>query len=348
MFSRVLTCILAALLISAVLSPPRAAAQDDRSAALSREIAGKGWVIYGAYGVGGTWDLFASRPDGSQKRNLTQSPDFEEAGPRVSPDGAKMLYRRMAKGSIIDHDKWGFQGELLLSNLDASNPVALGKDGELPWASWSPDGTQLACLTKEGINIVDLASKQVLSKMPRQGIYQQLYWSPDGKWFCGTANQGGLAWTTVRINIESGELNVVRTFQNCTPDWCPDSNHIILSSRPKGQPGNNNQGYTQLWMVSGDGKEQQLVYGEDGFHIYGGQLSPDGQYVLFTKAPKDGSGAKTGGAPMGIMRMADIPTIGGASPDLRALHPTSKDGPVVTLEAGWEPFWTYAPLGGVK
>ena len=331
-----------------VFSASAVCAQDNPTAALAKEIATKGWIIYGAYGTDGSWDLFASRPDGSEKRNLTNTPKFEEAGPRVSPDGTKMLYRRMAKGSLIDHDKWGFQGQLILSNLDASDPVVLGEDGEFPWASWSPDGKQLACLSKKGIDIIDFATKKTVRKMPRQGIYQQLYWSPDGQWFCGTANQGGLSWTTVRINVESGALNVVRSFQNCTPDWCPDSKHIILSSRPKGQPGDDNKGYTQLWLVSGDGQEQQLVYGEDGSHIYGGQLSPDSQYVLFTKGPHDGSGAKTGGAPMGIMRFSDIPTIGGSSPDLRKVHPDSKDGPVVLLESGWEPYWTYAPLGGVK
>ena len=334
--------------VAAVLLSPIVSAQDNRTVELAKEVAGKGWIIYGARGAGGTWDLFACRPDGSQKRNLTNTPDYEEAGPRVSPDGTKMLYRRMAKGSVIDHDKWGFQGELMMANPDASNAVALGKEGELSWASWSPDGKQLACLTQKGIEIVDLATKNVLRKFKRQGIYQQLYWSPDAKWFCGTANYGGLAWTVVRVNLETEALNVVRSFQNCTPDWCPDSTHIILSSRPKGQPGNNGGGYTQLWYCTGDGQEQKLLFGEDGFHIYGGQLTPDSKYVLFTKSPMDGSGAKSDGAPIGIMRFDDAPSIGGASPDLRAVHPNTKDGPVLMLESGWEPCWIYTEIGAAK
>ena len=44
------------------------------------------------------------------------------------------------------------------------------------------------------------------------------------------------------------------------------------------------------------------------------------------------------------MRMRDAPTIGGASPDLRETYPTTNDGPVLTLERGWEPCWTYADI----
>jgi len=36
-------------------------------------------------------------------------------------------------------------------------------------------------------------------------------------------------------------------------------------------------------MANGDGSEKSLVYGEDGRHIYGGAISPDGVYVLFTR-----------------------------------------------------------------
>ncbi len=320
-------------------------AQNDPAADLAKEIKNKGWLIYGARGTGGSWDLFVSRPDGSEKRTITNTPDYEEAAPRVAPDGNRMLYRRFAKGSIIDHDKWGFQGQLMVSNLDGTNAVEYGAEAEFPWACWSPDGKQLACLDKKGIKIVDFVTKKVLREVPRQGIYQQLFWSPDGKWFCGTGNHGGQSWTVVRVNAETGEKNVVRQYQNCTPDWCPDSTHIILSSRPKGQSGDKGYGYTQLWMCGGDGQEQKLLYGEDGGHMYGGQLSPDGQYVLFTKGPKDGSGSTGDGAPMGILRMADTPNITGDSNDLRALHPNTKNGPIVWLESAWEPYWTYTEIG---
>lgn len=342
------TSLCAILLATAVLFAALASGQASREqqvADLAKEVAAKGWIAYVARGDNGTWDIFVMRPDGSQKRNITNTPDSEEAAPRFSPDGTRMLYRQLAKGSTIDHDRWGFQGKLVMANADGSNPVAQGNDGELTWASWSPDGKQIACLTKKGIDIVDLVTHQTARQLPRKGMYQQLYWSPDGKWFCGVANVGSESWTVARINAETGDINPVRSFQNCTPDWFPDSNHIIMSSRPANQPGNEGKGFTQLWMAAGDGSDQRLVYGEDGVHVYGGAVSPDGQYVMFTRVPKDGAGAGDNGAPICIMRLSDAPTIAGASPDLRKVHPNTKDGAVIELGMGWEPHWTAAEIG---
>ncbi len=123
-----------------------------------------------------------------------------------------------------------------------------------------------------------------------------------------------------------------------------DSKRIILSSRPDGQPANNSYGYTQLWSADGSGANQRLVYGEDGYHIYGGALSPDGAYVLFTKSIDDGGESEKAGAPIYVMRLADAPTIHGASPDLRRVHPETKDGPVLQIGHGWEPTWTHADI----
>jgi hypothetical protein len=48
---------------------------------------------------------------------------------------------------------------------------------------------------------------------------------------------------------------------------------------------------------------------------------------------------------MGLMRLADAPTIGGESKALRTVHPNTKDGPVLKLPVAWEPHWTYAEVG---
>jgi len=320
------------------------AAADPAVAKLAKELHGKGWVCYGARSDKGDWDLFLMRPDGTAVRNITNTPNYTEAAPRFSPDGKKLLYRRMKRDAAISHDQWGFQGELIMADADGKNPVVQGKDGELPWASWSPDGTQLSCLTKKGIEIVDLATKKVVRKLPRKGCYQQLFWSADGKWFTSVSNFVGENWTVARMSAETGEINAVNSFQNCTPDWFPDSKRIIFSHRPAGQ--DDAYGYTQLWMADGDGKNRRLVFGEDGRHIYGGLVSPDCKYVMFTAAPKDGSGADKAGAPMGIVRLDDTPMITGESKALRAKHPNTKKGPVLWLPMGWEPHWTCAEAGG--
>lgn len=337
--------------------PQAPAAQDPRVSRLARDVHNKGWIVYSARTEQGDWDLFLVRPDGSHRHNLTNTPTVHELGGRFSPDGKKILYRRIARDARIRQDGWGSLGELVISNADGSNAVAIGAAGEFAWASWSPDGRQVVCLSKAGVEFVDLATRKVIRRIDRKGIFQQLTWSPDGRWLSGTANSFGDAWTVVRMNAVTGEVNPVVKFQNCTPDWFPDSKRLIYSSRPAGQPvldgGKAAQavnqkpeyGWTQLWMAEADGSARTLVYGEDSRHIYGGAISPDGKYVLFTRSPTDG-GMDT--AMLSLMRLSDAPAIGRQSQALRKLYPNAKNATILDLGFGWEPHWTAAEAGGAK
>jgi Tol biopolymer transport system component len=326
---------------------------SDGAAQLAREVGSKGWIIFSAKTPKGDWDLFVMRPDGSHRRNLTETAGFHEIGGRFSPDGRKILYRRIPPEVKVHHDSWGRAGELVIANADGSDPVVWG---DFPWASWSPDGKQVACLTKTGIEFRDLTSRRVVRTLDRKGIFQQLYWSPDGRSLVATANAFGASWTVVRMDATSGAVSAIAKDQNCTPDWFPDSKHVLYSSRPRnqaeaataaakavGQPAG--YGWTQLWMADADGNQHSLLYGEDGRHIYGGAASPDGRYVLFTRSLTDGN---EDSAILGLMRVSDAPIIGGESNALRRLHPNTKDGAVLSLGPGWEPHWTYARRGGDK
>lgn len=337
------TCMFFGIMLAAVGVSLYAAA-GDADTDLAREVAAKGWIAYSARADNGTWDLFLTRPDGSVVKRLTSTSDYEEAAPRFSPDSTRLLYRRFAKGSVIDHDKWGFGGEVVIAKADGSEPEVIGGEGEYPWAAWMPDGKTISCLYRQGIRIVDLETKAVTKEMSRQGIFQQLFPSPDGKRFCGTGNVGKEAWNIVSLDVESGEATPVHVFQSCTPDWFPNAEWVIYSSRPSEQKAHDGYGATQLWMAKADGSESKLIYGDDAYHIYGGRLSPDGNYVLFTKSLKDGGGSEKEGAPIFVMRLADAPAVGGDSGELRQKHPEVKDAPVIELHAGWEPDWTFAEI----
>ena len=52
------------------------------------------------------------RPDGSDIRNLTNTPEINEGLPRFSPDGTRILYRRIPIGERFDNNRHGMQGEL--------------------------------------------------------------------------------------------------------------------------------------------------------------------------------------------------------------------------------------------
>jgi Tol biopolymer transport system component len=312
-------------------------------AELAKEVREKGWIVYGARTAAGDWDLFLMRPDGSGVRNITNTPAFNEAAPRFSPDGRRLLYRRLTKGENIEPNRYGMQGVLVFADSDGGNPQVYGSQGDYTWASWGPQGDKIACMSEKGIYFVELATKKVLGTLDRKGFFQQVTWSPDGKWLCGVANSFGTGWSVARMNAVTGEVNAVSRVDNCTPDWFPDAQSLIFSNRPPNQVGSRD-GWTQLWTADAEGRERRLLYGEDGRHVYGGVVSPDGQYVLFTGNMQEDGDPTRSGAPMGLMRLRDAPTIGGESKALRAVHGATKDGPVLALPDGWEPHWTYAEI----
>jgi Tol biopolymer transport system component len=312
---------------------------------LAKEVANKGWILFTTKTAQGDYDLFLSRPDGSAKRNITRTPDWSEYGGRFSPDSKRILYRRQKAGENINHDRWGAMGILVVANADGSNPVVQGNDGEWPWASWNPDGKQFACLYKrEGkITIIDAESKKLIKEMPRQGIFQQMFWSPDGKRLCGTANLNGQDWNILSIELETGKSTLLSRALNCTPDWFQgDPKRVIYSNRTPAL--GNKKGWTMLMQATADGKSRTLIYGESDRHIYYGCTSPDDKYVIFSVPPNDGGVD----AEMAVVRLADTPIIvPSAYKELKALYPGSKTGPVLHLgETGFEPHWTFADVGG--
>jgi Tol biopolymer transport system component len=316
----------------------------DEIRELAYEVRGKGWIVFCSRAAAGDWDLFLCRPDGSDLHNITRTPQYNEAAPQFSRDGRRLLYRRLSRDQTVSGNRYGEQGQLVFANNDGSAAAVYGTSGEYRWASWGPDGGQIACLSIKGISFVDLASRQVVRTLNRQGFFQQLTWSPDGQWLSGVANSFGTGWSVARMSVETGATNAVSRVNCCTPDWFLDGTQIIFSSRPPGQKGNHGQGWTQLWRADAEGKGRKLVYGEDGRHVYGGHVSPDGKYVLFTGNFREDGDPEHAGAPMGLMRLADAPILGGESKELRALQPEARNGPILTLPIGWEPCWTFTEL----
>ncbi len=332
------TMLMVPLAKAAEVAMEKPAGEDKAVATLAGEVRDMGWVAFAARSEKGDWDLFVMRPDGSALRNITNTPDANEAYPLFSPNGKRLLYRQLKRDEMIDGNNYGAQGRLMFAKSDGTDPQPFGQPGEYPWASWSPDGQRIACLDIKGISFVDLETKKVAGKQPREGFFQQMTWSPDGKTLSGVSNGFGTAWSVAAMDIASGKPRAISSQDCCTPDWFPDGRHLIFSKRP-GQ-------WTQLWMADPQGRNPRLLYAEDGRHIYGGRVSPDGKYALFTGNINEDGDPGNSGAPMALMRLTDAPLIGGDGEALRKQHPQAKAGPVLTLPIGWEPCWTASETPG--
>lgn len=345
------------------------AAEDPAAEELAKELAGKGWIVFAGHPAEieagrlidnqadrGPFDLYLVRPDGSDLRNITNTPDYHEMGGVFSRDGKKLLYRKEKKETPVNHNQWGTLGALVIADADGSNPVVHGEEGDFPWASWGPDNERIACLYKnEGkIRFFDLATKRLLREIDSQGIFQQMLWSPDGKHVVGPASLAGRKWNVIAIDVETEKSTLLTRALNCTPDWFQgDSTRVVYSNRnPELFPGQyNDYGLTMLMWASVDGKTRKLIYGNANKHCYYGCTSPDDKYVLFADDPEDSIVA----GEMRVVRLADTPIIPPALKTLKLLHPGSKEGPVFSLKLpggaplrGLEPHWTYAEVGGTQ
>ena len=359
------TVILACSVVSAISCVTTSAAEPD-VAELRKEIAGQGWLVFAAHpaeiesgkliedqAARGQFDLYLARPDGSELTRITDTPDYHEIGGVFSKDGKKLLYRKVPASKKINHNQWGALGTLVIADADGSNPVEHGTDGEFPWASWGPDGKQIACLFKRDgkIRFFDLATKKLLREIPNKGIFQQLTWSPDGKRLVGPANIAGRKWNIIAIDAKTAETTLLTRALNCTPDWFQnDPTRVIYSNRnPALFPGKyDNYGLTMLMQATADGKSRKLIYGNHNKHCYYGCTSPEDKYVVFGDDPSDGIVA----GELRILRLADTPIIPPSLKMLKLLYPGSKEGPVFSLKLpngtplrGFEPHWTYTKIG---
>src|SRR5213594_411703 len=83
---------------------------------LAAEVRGKGWLVFAARSERGDWDLYLMRPDGSQRRALTRTAEWNEAAPQFSRDGSRLLYRRLKPAETIEGNGYGEQGALVVAN----------------------------------------------------------------------------------------------------------------------------------------------------------------------------------------------------------------------------------------
>ena len=179
------------------------------------------WVAYVSYPEGTLW---RSRVDGSDRRQLTNSPVFA-AQPRWSPDGTQIAFMDIQAGRPwkiwIISAQGGAAQEMLAENLPQGDP------------GWSPDGKQMvfgrSITNEQNIQLLDLDSKKMSIIPGSQGLYSPR-WSPDGRYIA--------ALTTVMTKI------VIFDFKSQTwsdwvsghrfayPTWSPDGKYLFFETWP--------------------------------------------------------------------------------------------------------------------
>lgn len=250
-------------------------------------------IAYESY-VNGNWDIFTMNADGTDRVNLTHSPDRNEHFPQISPDGKKIAF------SIDKGEGREAVRSLWIMDVDGKNEKKLADGAREPF--WSPDGKTIGFLPQEfpkfnvmdfyttGMSFYHVASGKV-TQHPFSSKIHHLYnpsWSANGKWIVATVH-GGMGYGHSILAIEANGPKIVDLkIPGCRPRLSPDGTRIAWGA------GDHKLAVAPISLDS-DTPEVgvwSLNILDEKNKIYHINWSNDSKYVAFSRGP-DGEGDLT-------------------------------------------------------
>jgi Tol biopolymer transport system component/DNA-binding winged helix-turn-helix (wHTH) protein len=188
------------------------------------------WITYVSFPEG---DLWRSRGDGSERRQLTWPP-YAVLNPRWSPDGKLIVFSDISGG---DRSHLGESSRIYVVGADGGQPMLLATDGgenEVADPTWSPDGRSIAysvggpVTARLGdVRILDIQT-QTSSKVPGSDGLWSPRWSPDGKYLLAFRDLNASKLMLFSFSTQQwSEIGSSLTSFGW-PAWIPDSRHIVL------------------------------------------------------------------------------------------------------------------------
>jgi Tol biopolymer transport system component len=192
-------------------------------------------IAYETY-VDGNWEIFVMNADGSEPRNLTNTPKEHEHYPQVSPDGSKICF------SVDDGEGREAVRSLYVMDIDGKNRKKLVDHAREPF--WRPDSKVIGFLPQEypkfnvidyytkGMSFYDLAAGQV-TPHPNSANLHHLYnpsFAPNGKWIVSTVH-AGMGYSHAILAIEANGTNIINLkIPGCRPCVSPDGRQLAWGS----------------------------------------------------------------------------------------------------------------------
>lgn len=262
-------------------------------------------IVYESYD--GDWDLKIMNADGTDQKNLTDTPDINEAYPQCSPDGKMIAFE------CCDNTT-GAEYRLELMNADGSGRKVIAEHGRQH--CWSPDGKKVAYMVpkpgmmyslnkdfsiydvttgkttrwsdgKESLTWINLKGQEI--KLPATDLENMLNltWSQDGKWVAASivnrdmmlteaGKEGGISQSIVAVEVDG----------NRVVDFLHQGNEVtggILGCRPTF----SDDGKQVTWAVCDVNKLFWIDTATVDFSGSYPKISPDHKHLIRCEVPEE-------------------------------------------------------------
>jgi Tol biopolymer transport system component len=283
-----------ALLSSAQEAPvgsPATPSKDEQKALDAMKGAVKGKIVWSSSRSHSKHDIWIMNADGTEQKALTNSPENVDWFPRISPDGAKVLFVRSQSGWVPENDaemytKW----KVMCVNMDGTNEKLIADTAV--WATWRPSGDSIVFARGPKVFIKSLATSEEKEIYDAEKSYkkgtnaQQPELSPNGKWIGVT-----LRGTKRDVIIWNREKNEGYSLSGgCELTWFPDNKRAVRMNEGQG----NGSTEVLVFDIDGNGKPVDVQSGMSinkkfrfmdlpgrRSHEYFPQISPDGVWMVW-------------------------------------------------------------------
>lgn len=188
-------------------------------------------LAYECY-TNGNWEIFVVHADGSNPKNLTNTPKDHEHYPQASPDGTKICF------SIDTGEGRDAVRSLWVMDTDGRNRRKLLDNAREPF--WAPDSKVIGFLPQEypKFNVIDYYTKGMsfyhldtgkVEEHPNSAKLHHLYnpsFARNGKWIAATVH-AGMGYDHAILLIEAkGDQILNLKIPGCRPCLSPDGKQI--------------------------------------------------------------------------------------------------------------------------